>query len=134
MSTINERIELLIATYTNGNKRAFAMKVGVSGTTVENVVGERKGKPGFDLLEKIILSIESVDGNWLLTGKGSMERSAQVAPVSNKELIDEMVSLAKQNGFLEARVKELEQSKKHTQPIPYDAVAEPIPKLEKGKR
>ena len=50
---INKRIQELIAVVTKGNKRAFSAMVGVSPTVIENIVGSRQGKPGFDLLEKI---------------------------------------------------------------------------------
>ena len=36
-----------------GNKRAFAKAVGISPTVVENIVGTRKGKPSYDVLEKV---------------------------------------------------------------------------------
>lgn len=50
--TVNERFETIIRVLFGGNKRAFALHVGISPTVVENVVGTRKGKPSFDVLEK----------------------------------------------------------------------------------
>ena len=41
--TINERFEAIIQVLFAGNKRAFALHVGISPTVVENVVGTRKG-------------------------------------------------------------------------------------------
>lgn len=69
---INERIQQLIDTVSSGNKRAFSKLLNVNPTVIENIVGTRKGKPGYDLLEKIILSIENINTEWLFTGKGSM--------------------------------------------------------------
>ena len=51
--TVNERFETIIKVLFGGNKRAFALHVGVNPTVVENVVGTRKGKPSFDFLEKV---------------------------------------------------------------------------------
>lgn len=74
MSTIQERVKQLIDNLSNGNKRAFAIRIGVSPTVIENVVGQRSGKPGVILLEKILCSFENVDALWLITGRGEMLR------------------------------------------------------------
>ena len=37
--TVNERFETIIRVLFGGNKRAFALHVGISPTVVENVVG-----------------------------------------------------------------------------------------------
>lgn len=72
MSTsINERFEIIIQVLFRGNKRAFAKAVGISPTVVENVVGSRKGKPSFDVLEKVC-SNANISSEWLLLGKGEM--------------------------------------------------------------
>lgn len=54
-----------------GNKRAFAIHVGVSPTVVENVVGTRKGKPSFDFLYKVCANA-NISAEWLLMGTGEM--------------------------------------------------------------
>ncbi len=69
---INDRIQELIDSISHGNKRAFSMLIGVNPTVIENIVGTRKGKPGYDLLEKIALSIENINIEWLFTGKGKI--------------------------------------------------------------
>ena len=69
--TINERFETIIEVLFGGNKRAFALHVGVSPTVVENVVGTRQGKPSFDFLEKVCANA-NVSAEWLLMGKGEM--------------------------------------------------------------
>lgn len=69
--TINERFDTIIRTLFGGNKRAFALHIGVSPTVIENVVGTRKGKPSFDLLEKICANA-NISAEWLLLGKGKM--------------------------------------------------------------
>lgn len=67
--TINERFELIIQSLFNGNKRAFAKAVGISPTVVENIVGTRKGKPSYDVLEKVCANA-NISAEWLLFGSG----------------------------------------------------------------
>lgn len=67
--TINERFELIIQVLFQGNKRAFAKAVGISPTVVENVVGTRKGKPSYDVLEKVCANA-NISAEWLLFGTG----------------------------------------------------------------
>lgn len=74
---INDRMKMLINAVSNGNKRAFSQLVGVTPTVLENIVGTRQGKPGYDLLEKTAFAIENLNTNWLLTGRGSMFQDDQ---------------------------------------------------------
>ena len=69
--TVNERFETIIKVLFGGNKRAFALHVGVSPTVVENIVGTRRGKPSFDFLEKVCAKA-NISAEWLLMGKGEM--------------------------------------------------------------
>lgn len=86
---INERVNRLIKEISKGNKRSFSMKIGVSATVVENIVGKRGSKPSFDILEKIILSIENINSDWLMTGRGSMFHDEQpVVPVAAPIITD----------------------------------------------
>lgn len=71
---INARFEEIINSLYKGNKRAFAQSVGISATVVENVVGTRKGKPSYDVLEKVCANT-NISAEWLLTGKGEMQRA-----------------------------------------------------------
>ena len=69
--TINEKFQTIIDVLFGGNKRAFAIHVGVSPTVVENVVGKRQGKPSFDFLEKVCANA-NISAEWLLLGNGDM--------------------------------------------------------------
>ena len=69
--SINERFDKIIKDLYNGNKKAFAQKVGVSPTVIENVVGSRKGNPSYQVLEKICANA-NISAEWLLTGRGEM--------------------------------------------------------------
>lgn len=127
---INERMQELISVVSNGNKRAFSKLVGVNPTVIENIVGTRQGKPGYELLGKIAFSIENINLDWLLTGRGSMfdavgqspltgESTRQVVLTANesvyqalyKEKDAKVEMLMKENGILEERIRQLENSK-----------------------
>lgn len=69
--TINERFDTIIKVLFGGNKRAFALHIGVNPTVIENVVGKRKGKPSFELLEKVCANA-NISAEWLLMDKGEM--------------------------------------------------------------
>ena len=132
---INERIKQLIETVSGGNKRAFSLLIGVSPTVIENIVGSRKGKPGYELLEKIIFSIENINTEWLFTGRGDIlktekrysiqespamiaaEPRAEYSSDSNsliykmyKEKDEENKILLKEIGRLEERLEKYESS------------------------
>ncbi len=77
--TIKERFSELIKHYANGNKKAFADKIGVSATVVENVVGKRAGNPSFEVVQKIIFAFENLNAVWLIIGEGEMINSAEPA-------------------------------------------------------
>lgn len=71
---IQERIQEVIDTLYNGNKRLFANSVGISPTTLENVVGIRQGNPSYLLLYKIC-SNANINTHWLITGEGEMAKT-----------------------------------------------------------
>lgn len=83
---INERMQKLINTVSKGNKRAFSNLVGVTPTVIENIVGTRQGKPGYDLLEKIAFAIENLNLDWLLTGRGTMFNSDHQSSLEQDQL------------------------------------------------
>lgn len=70
--TINERFKEIIKTLYNGNKRAFSMKIGVSPTVIENVVGVRNGNPSYEVLHKVCANA-NINPTWLILEIGDME-------------------------------------------------------------
>lgn len=117
----------LINEVSNGNKRAFSKLVGVNPTVIENIVGTRKGKPGYDLLEKIAFAIENINIDWLLTGRNTMfhpkQSSTVTQPITHstlssteesvlykiyKEKEAKVEQLLKETGRLEERIRQLE--------------------------
>lgn len=117
---INERMQQLINAVSNGNKRAFSQLVGVTPTVIENIVGTRKGKPGYELLEKIAFAIENINLDWLLTGRGSMLRPdsvqqiAEPTPVSASSdavvlrLMDKLDIQEAENKHLQSELRSME--------------------------
>jgi plasmid maintenance system antidote protein VapI len=68
--TINKRIELVIDTF-RMNVNSFSKHVGVNATVIHNIVKGRNA-PGYDLINKISLSFDNIDMNWLINGTGNM--------------------------------------------------------------
>lgn len=72
MSGINERIEQLVPLVSR-NKSAFAKAMGYQyNAVIENIVGKRQSKPGFEFLNALMRAFPKVNGTWLLTGEGEM--------------------------------------------------------------
>lgn len=75
-STISERIAEILA-FTGENKNSFAKKLGYDrAQTVYDVING-KSSPSFDFLRKFQMSefSETINIEWLLTGKGNMIKS-----------------------------------------------------------
>lgn len=128
----------LINAISKGNKRAFSQLVGVTPTVIENIVGTRQGKPGYELLEKIAFAIENINVDWLLTGRGYMLRDSKTSEESKlgvtpnatpsspaeesiiykmyKEKDEENKALIRENGRLEERIRQLESQDKEPDP------------------
>ena len=92
MSTINDRMELLVNKQFSGNKAAFAKAIDVEPTTLSSYLGvKRRSKPSVDMIARIVTAL-GVDARWLLTGEGdehggradarSVETSGDFSPAS----------------------------------------------------
>ena len=91
---IKERIQVVIDSH-KLSAGEFALKIGVQRSSVSHVLSGRN-KPGFDFLEKIILSFPRVDAEWLLTGKKSQKQnSSHVVDQSVKSDVKAMNSTKK---------------------------------------
>jgi hypothetical protein len=71
-STVNQRLNLLVDTFENGVKAAFARKAGISPQGAQELLAGRKGDPSFKVLVKILESYPTVNANWLVLGIGEM--------------------------------------------------------------
>lgn len=87
MSSINERLQEVVNKLFNRNSTAFAQAVGLPPTSVANYLNPNvASKPTADKLEAIV-SKTGVDGTWLLTGDGDMQKPAQsVGDISNSNV------------------------------------------------
>lgn len=70
--TINNRIDLIIKQF-GLNKNSFSTKIGVNPTVIHNIIKGRNA-PSFELLNKIVLTFDNINPEWLLTGEGPMLR------------------------------------------------------------
>jgi transcriptional regulator with XRE-family HTH domain len=69
LKSVNQRIKFLIEEL-NLNNRAFSIKLGVDPTVIHNIVSGRMSTPSYAVLEKILLTFDNINANWLITGKG----------------------------------------------------------------
>lgn len=72
MQTVNERVQCIVNEMYNGNVSEFERASQIKPYTVKNIIGGRKTKPSFDVLESIIRNNVQISSDWLLTGKGRM--------------------------------------------------------------
>ena len=89
MDIINRLQEII--THEGMNVSSFAKKIGVGDQTIRGIVVQRRNKPSFDILDKVIQTFTWVSAEWLITGKGEMIKrdkpcNTEVAP-SISELI-----------------------------------------------
>lgn len=75
MSTINERIELIIKEF-KMNNNSFSKAIGLSASTsINNITGGRKSKPSYELIESIVTTFPKINVEWLIIGTGGMYKS-----------------------------------------------------------
>lgn len=80
--SINKRFEAIIKELYGNNQSSFAKVVGVTPTVIANVVGARRGKPSYDVMEKVCANA-NISPTWLLTGEGSMLKESPL-PVAHQ--------------------------------------------------
>jgi hypothetical protein len=68
---VNDRIAALISAL-GMNNNSFSVAVKVAAPVIYNIVDPagRRSKPSFEVLEKILLSFDNINLEWLLLGKG----------------------------------------------------------------
>ena len=59
------------------NVASFARKVGVVDQTIRGIVVQRRNKPGFDLIVRILQTFVWVNAEWLILGVGEMSKPEQ---------------------------------------------------------
>ena len=66
------------------NVASFARKVGVVDQTIRGIVVQRRNKPGFDLIVRILQTFVWANAEWLILGVGEMSKPEQ-ENVNNSE-------------------------------------------------
>ena len=90
---IIERIQQIID-HENLNITSLAKKIGVVDQTIRGIVIQKRNKPGYDLIVKILQTFNWVDPEWLILGKGEIQKANKGTgnsvydTASLKELID----------------------------------------------
>ena len=69
---LNNRIQEIVNELYKSSRRSFAIALGVSPATIDNILGARSSKPSADLLIRIKQKIDRINLDWLLTGEGEM--------------------------------------------------------------
>lgn len=81
-NTINERIRLIIKQLDYKSARAFALKIGISQTSFNDIL--KGAEPKFSTLNKILTAEPLISAEWLLTGTGEMLRQTPSISSSNQ--------------------------------------------------
>ena len=89
-----DRINAIIAAE-GMNVSAFARKIGVGDQTIRGIVVQRRNKPSFDVLAKIIEAFPCVSAEWLLTEKGEMMKSQLAAKLEQERSTVELIRYLK---------------------------------------
>ena len=64
----------------------FAKKIGVADQSIRGIVVQRRNKPGFDIIEKIIHTFEWLNADWLITGRGEMVKTNKQEQCSGNKI------------------------------------------------
>jgi len=86
-TTVNQRISEIIK-MKGLNKNSFAVKIGISGQTIHNIVSGRHNKPSFEVLDKIMSAFEDINPSWLMTGEGEMHKNGLGGPLLSRQPAD----------------------------------------------
>lgn len=87
---ITERLQEIID-HENLSISAFARKIGVVDQTIRGIVVQKRNKPGFDILVKILQTFDWLNAEWLLTGKGTMQKPEPVNDTENSQQLIELI-------------------------------------------
>lgn len=94
------------------NVNTFSNRIGVNPAIIHNIVKGRRTKPSCDVLNKIGLSFDNIDLNWLITGQSKRslvleESRAEYSLKAGKQMnkrVDDLTKIVEQ---LAAEIKVL---------------------------
>jgi hypothetical protein len=70
------------------NPNSFARKLGVSASSIYNIIGKRGSRPSYEILEQIKKIYPQVDMNWLLSGEDQPLREIQLLPEVSVKVVN----------------------------------------------
>lgn len=87
------------------NNNMFAKAINVNPVVTHNIISGRLTKPSYELLEKILLTFDNINADWLICGRGEMfvgqsaplrapantDKAAQAAAVTTIEILREQL-------------------------------------------
>lgn len=92
--TINERISLIISTL-KMNPNSFSVAIGVNSTIIHNIIKGRNA-PSYDIFNKIALSFDNINMNWLISEKGEIFKNESEFTVNQvSESVQKYKTIAK---------------------------------------
>ena len=80
-NSFKNRLEETIKHFCGSNKRRFSQMTGISSSVISNMTGGRENFPSFDVLQKILASLPSINPDWIIFGTGSMLRNESENPL-----------------------------------------------------
>lgn len=87
---INKRVKE-VQIHSGLNQRDFADKIGVSYTTVNEVLNNKKG-PGMNVIQGIAFAFVDISKEWLLTGNSSMKVNNQMI-LNEGQKIEKLITI-----------------------------------------
>ncbi len=126
--SVNNRIREIM-NYYSLNINSLSVRLGYKhDTTIRNIVSEkgRQSKPSNDTLNKLIQEFPEIDFNWLLTGEGSMLKSAKDEAAITTTLQTNYIPLVSQYAYAGYLCGFADEEYMETLPtIPWDVNNEP---------
>lgn len=84
--SINERIKRIADYLFKGNTSAMARSTAIKQSTLRDIIGERQSTPSYDTIKEIVdCATINVNPDWLITGKGSMLKTAEESSIGTPE-------------------------------------------------
>lgn len=97
-NTINERISEIISNMGYKSKRAFAEKIGVAQTSLNDILNG--AEPKFSTLNKILIAEPLISAEWLMRGEGDM---LKIDKGLQSDVKKEFTVIVDENGFLKLK-------------------------------
>ncbi|MBY0424325.1 MAG: helix-turn-helix transcriptional regulator [Cytophagales bacterium] len=85
MSVVNDRLLELIKEL-RMNKNSFSIRINVAPAVINNIIGGRRSRPSFDVIDKIKTQFPNVNMEWFIAGNGDMFLNDEKAQLSRNAL------------------------------------------------